>query len=184
MKSLIVLASVLAAEAFADDNSHGYIVSTRNGSSYFAEQKYIQGVSEAIKEELYQSAFGKEFFGFWRNSVTTNILHKYLTDPFIDKTYFLVGNGVGIESKATFSSPLVNIGLLGGGNINLYKIPEFSDKKMSSVQTYGGLMLERFWSYKVSFGALIRTGKEKFSYKELDTQNLQEIGVFINFWDK
>lgn len=185
IKYITGLMSLFALNSYAQDMSHSYVVKTRNANGFFADQRIFQGKSETMSAETIQSAFGFESFGFWRNSVTTNILHKYLYTAEQQRT-FLVGNGFGFETKLVFSSPMVNIGMYGGGTLNIHKIPADSDKRVDSTTSYAGLSLERFLSYRVAVGATIRSSQESFDREKFDMvdQQTNEVGVFISLWDR
>jgi hypothetical protein len=182
VKNKILLVGLLSTTSVKAQNySHDHINNTRSTSNWFTEQTYLRGESANFNSETFQFHFGYEYFGFWSTSLTSNILHKDMNDK---NKYFMVGHGVGVETQAIFQSPVVNIGILTGLTGNSYRIPEKDNRKLASTYTYTGFFLERFWSYKASYGLMVKSGIEKFDNNAIYSQTISEGGMFLTLWNK
>lgn len=174
--------SITAITANAQNNgySHGYINRTRYGDVWLMEQQYAVGQSKGNTDTT-SSSIGQEFFGFFTTSIVTSIRHRYLDLPTRE---FAVGRCIGIQSKAVFESPLVNIEFFGSGNGNFYTVPSLDNYKTTGIHTYAGVQLSRFWTYRVSLGIFARQGVEKFKEETNSSLLTQEAGLSLGFWDR
>ena len=173
---LIALIICWANVGRAEGYSHDYINSTRSGA-WLIQQNYNAVYGENYEGKAFQSGAGTEFFGFWRNSITSYIYHVRSENDF---TY---GYGLGLETQLVFKSPIFNIGLIGGCSANSYTVPTQENDKYESAITYGGLMLERFWSYQLSYGVTAKSLLERYSPIR-EPENLVSVGAFTNLWNK